>query len=110
MIPSPPIRLVSSLALTLALASPTHAAPPDGKTVCFDAYPEAQKHRKAGKLRAAQKELVICSQDACPAAVRRDCAQWLGEVTGELPSVLVVATDPEGKDTAAVRVTVDGSS
>lgn len=108
----PSLRLVASLSLALALVTPistsSRAAPPDPKAVCFEAYPDAQKDRKTGKLRAARRALVTCSQDACPAAVRKDCAQWLAEVDAELPSVLVVATDPSGRDTAAVRVSVDG--
>lgn len=102
----PLLALIIGLGASPAVVGPAHAA--GGKQACFDAYPEAQKLRKAGKLRAARAQLVTCSQDACPTAVKKDCTQWLGDVTAELPSVLIAATDPSGADTAAVRVLVDG--
>ena len=104
-------RSLAHLPFALALSTPLVALPAhaaDPKQACFDAYPAAQKLRKGGKLRRARAELVTCSQDACPAAVRKDCTDWLNEVSAELPSIVVVATDAAGKDTAAVRVTVDG--
>lgn len=102
----PLLALMTALGASPAAVGPAHAA--GGKQACFDAYPAAQKLRKAGKLREARAQLVTCSQDACPPAVKKDCNQWLGEVTSELPSVVIAATDPSGADTAAVRVIVDG--
>jgi hypothetical protein len=41
--------------------------------------------------------------------VQTDCAQWLTEVSRDLPTIVVVAKDKSGEDTTAVTVTMDGS-
>src|SRR5204863_1856230 len=47
------------------------------------------------------------AQNACPAFVQSDCAQWLTEVQRELPTIVVVAKDKSGEDTVAVSVFLD---
>lgn len=91
---------------TLAQAKPM--PPPPAFAACFDAYPAAQRLRKQGKLREARAQLVLCSQEQCPAEMRSDCGTWLGEVDRAMPSVVIEARDPRGDETAAVRVRIDG--
>jgi hypothetical protein len=98
-----PVLLVAD---TLAQAKPMPPTP--AFAACFDAYPAAQRLRKQGKLREARAQLVLCSQEECPAEVRSDCGTWLGEVDRAMPSVVIEARDPRGDETAAVRVLVDG--
>ena len=104
--------LVAALALGACLSAiPLAAVPAEAqpaKQACFDAYPNAQRLRKAGKLRASRAELVTCSQDACPAAMRKDCTQWMSEVAADIPSIVIAATDESGADTPEVAVVVDG--
>lgn len=102
----PGLVLLLSAATLQAQAKPVPPTP--ATTACFDAYPEAQRLRKQGKLRKAQAQLVICSQEDCPGAIRTDCTTWLSEVEKALPSVVIEARDAKGEETAAVRVLVDG--
>lgn len=102
----PGLALLLSAAALQAQAKPVPPTP--ATTACFDAYPEAQRLRKQGKLRKAQAQLVLCSQEDCPGAIRSDCTAWLAEVEKALPSVVIEARDAKGEETAAVRVLVDG--
>lgn len=75
---------------------------------CASAYEKAQYLRRDKKLRAAHKELLICSQTSCPAAVVSDCTQWLSEVEKGTPTVVFDARDPKGQSVADVKVYMDG--
>jgi len=78
------------------------------KAQCAAAYESSQELRAAGKLSSAREKLVICAQDACPAFVQSDCAQWLIEVQKEMPTITIAARDRDGADTTQVRLIVDG--
>jgi hypothetical protein len=52
--------------------------------------------------------LRVCVSPRCPTFVRRDCAQWEGEVEASVPTVVVAARGSDGRDRVDVRVTVDG--
>ncbi len=75
---------------------------------CVDASNAGQQQRDEGHYRAARSSFVACSQPACPAPIRLDCSQWLADLLGVMPSILVAATDVDGRDLSEVRVTVDG--
>ncbi len=97
----------SLLFLTAALfaaETPARAGPSD----CASAYEQAQRSRKASKLVESRTRLLACSQETCPAFIRRDCAGWLTEVERELPSVAVRVLDRQGCDRPDVMVWVDG--
>jgi hypothetical protein len=81
----------------------------DRKRACVEAYEAGQQLRNAGKLLESRERLLICSNDECPTAVRGDCATWLNEVDSNLPSVVVEARLPSGRETPEVSVTVDGA-
>jgi len=85
------------------------AAEESKKAQCASAYEKSQELRAAGNLKAAHDMLVVCAQDFCPAFVQSDCAQWLTEVSRDLPTIVVVAKDKAGEDTTAVAVTMDGA-
>jgi hypothetical protein len=89
------------------LSSGAHAQAPS-KAECAGAAEKAQTLREEKKLQASRKELLTCSQDACPKAVRLDCVAWLREVEASLPSVAIRARGPDGTDLADVKVSVDG--
>jgi hypothetical protein len=100
-------------ALTLTLAGVALASPPAraaDREACFSAAESAQKLRAQGHLRAAREKLLVCAQSGCPPAVQSDCATWLREVTGEIPSIVVQAHDAQGNDVADVRVLIDGAA
>lgn len=101
-----PLPLGLAVALG-ALAAPA-AARADTTDACLQASDEGQNLRDQGKLNAARARFLTCSHDACPRLVRADCAGWLADVDGRIPSVVLSAQDPAGHDTADVKVTMDG--
>jgi hypothetical protein len=72
-------------------------------------FDRAQQLRASSRLRDARDALIECSKETCPALIRRDCDQWMSEVTVSLPSVVFGAQDGAGKDLVAVRVSIDGN-
>jgi hypothetical protein len=88
-------------------AAPGAAAPPD-KAACLAASNKAQELRDAHKLLEARDQLHICAQQVCPGVVSKDCLTWLDAVEQSLPSVVVSAKDPSGRDLFDVKVTADG--
>jgi hypothetical protein len=101
--------VLSLLGGAMLLGSPGLARAQDShKAECAAAYESSQELRANGKLRKASEALAICAEDTCPAFVRTDCVQWLGEVKHDLPTVTVSAKDQHGEDVTKVRVLVDG--
>jgi hypothetical protein len=78
------------------------------KKACVAWHEQAQVLRRASSLIEARAALLSCSQDACPVAVRADCAEWLGALTDAIPSVVVRAKSFE-KDESDVRVYCDAN-
>jgi hypothetical protein len=94
------------LVLAALLAAP--AARADETARCIAAAEKGQDTRDHRRLAEAREQFVICSRDACPPAIRKDCAQWLSDVEARLPSVVLGARDAHGNDIASVHVTLDG--
>lgn len=93
-----------------ALLMPCVAAAQDDATkqACVSAYDETQNARQKGSLRVAREKALACSQEACPAIVKKDCAQWLGEIDAAVPTVSFAVKDAAGQDTTAAQVFLDG--
>ena len=90
-------------------AAPTAApAASDDLHRCVAAFGRAQRLRREGRLLASETELVTCAQELCPEPIAQKCTGWLREVSAEVPSIVVYASDVEGADTVDVRVEVDG--
>jgi hypothetical protein len=95
-----------AILVTGVATTPARAA--DDKQACSAAYDQTQALRQAGKLSAARQQAVACMRDTCAEFVRTDCTRWLGEIDTSVPTVVFEITDVHGKDTAAVRVWLDG--
>ena len=105
------IRLV--VPFWVVLAGSTAAANEPTKQECVTANENAQDLLRAGKLRDAREQLVMCTAKACPGAVRDDCAERLRAVDQKLPLVVftpLASKGAAGIDVRAVTVTVDGAS
>ena len=103
-------RVAFAVGTLVALAArPALAAGPTQKAVCLAAYEDAQRLRVAGKLVGAREQLRVCRADVCPALVRNECEKWLEEVAASLPSVVLSARDPSGKDLLDVTASIDGA-
>jgi hypothetical protein len=63
---------------------------------------------RAGRLLEAQRDLLVCARDPCPAALQPECAGWLADVQRSLPSLVIGAKSSRGEDLQDVRVLVDG--
>jgi hypothetical protein len=99
----------SSVALALLFLAPAlHATEEDDKRVCLSTYVDAQATRREGKLRASRRALEQCGRAECPALIRKDCVQWMREVTDAMPTVVLSAIGPDGGERTDVRVLVDG--
>lgn len=75
---------------------------------CLGASEKGQRARAAGKLREARDQFLVCGGEGCPPIVRRDCAQWQGEIINILPGVVFGAKDKQGRDLFDVTVSMDG--
>jgi hypothetical protein len=95
--------VVLGVALFASTAAEVRAA-----DVCLSAPVEGQKLQRAGKLRQALDRFTQCARRSCPAEVVQDCTQWAEDVQRAIPSVVVAARDPSGKDLTDVQVSVDG--
>lgn len=98
-----------SAGLIIGFAPPAQALEDDVQA-CAVAYEQAQVTRNAGQLLEAQEHLRVCVRDVCPEFVKVDCGQWLSEVKREMPSVIFVAVDEQGKELSDVQVNVNGNS
>jgi hypothetical protein len=96
----------AALTTTFTASSVAHA---DEMATCVKASEVGQSLRDEGKYLRAREKFLVCSRDVCPSVVRRDCAGWLTEVDGSLPSVVISATD-SGHDVSDVKVTIDGTA
>jgi hypothetical protein len=103
-------RTLQWLAMGVSLAGATGADKPASlKEQCAAAYEQTQVLRAAARLKEARERALFCSQDACPAASRKDCTVWLSEIEQSLPTVVLLARDRAGKETAAAQVSLDGA-
>jgi hypothetical protein len=86
----------------------SRSADASDKATCVAASEVAQQLRSEGKLIDARERLLTCARDACPAIVRKDCSEWLGEVDHSIASVVPGAKDRLGHDAVAASVFIDG--
>ena len=80
------------------------------KRVCAASYETAQLLRHQQKLRKAREQLAICAHSSCPSVVTLDCATWLKEVDGAIPTLLFRVRDERGHAVSDFRVLVDGEA
>jgi hypothetical protein len=98
----------SILGVSIVLAAlPSHGVA--HKRECRDAYESAQVARREARLLDSRTKLIACAR-TCPSVVSEDCARWLTEVEASLPSIVIVARDPAGKDVFGASIELDGLS
>jgi hypothetical protein len=91
---------------TLLGTAPVAAA---GKArACIDAHAAGQTERDAGRLLSAQAHFVSCTEEACPAMIRRECVALGESVVAMMPSVVLVARDAEGRLIEGAQARIDG--
>jgi hypothetical protein len=98
------------LGFVFVVASALAAVPAAADTEeCSRAYEAAQRSRLHSKLIEARSALVICSQDSCPAALRKDCVAWLAEVNDAMPAVALHVRGGDGCDRPDATTWIDGN-
>ena len=102
-----PLRLpLAAVAVVLLVAAPARSAP---RAACFSAYENVQVGMRRGRLLEARASASECLADVCPGALRADCGQWLREIEGRLPSVVVEVRTSDGKLAEGARLFLDGA-
>lgn len=93
-----------AIALGLA-ASPSAAAKP--ARACIEAHAQGQEERDAGRLLHASERFRACAVDTCPALIRKECTELGAEVESQVPSVVVIAEDAQGRPIAGAHANID---
>jgi hypothetical protein len=103
----------ASLRLLLVSAALVTAGPrevrADDTHECVVASNDGQVLRDAQKLVEARDKFVQCSRKVCPAVVRDACIRWRVDLEPQVPTLVLAAHDPAGRDLLPVRVFVDGA-
>jgi hypothetical protein len=72
---------------------------------CVQAHTSGQREAKAGRLKAASELFASCvSQEACPDAIRAECAEFRKDTERSVPTLIFAALDEQGGDLIQVRV------
>jgi hypothetical protein len=85
------------------------AATANRGSACLANFMKAQELRTGGQWLQARKSLRRCGQRSCSDVVRVKCVEWLGELQGQLPSIVIAAKDKGGNDLSSVSLTIDGN-
>jgi len=104
--------IVAFLSVALpVLTGSVHAYGDDPSAeACATASDNAQPLRKAGRLREATQQLLVCENMRCPSIVLDACSRELDEIDNAMPTVVFDARDATGSALTAVTVTIDGAA
>lgn len=102
------MRRASFLGPLLAITLFSGSAAAIDRKACIAAADDGQKLRDDGKLKDARDKFISCADKACPAAIAKQCADWVGEVDHDTPTIAFRAKDATGKEIFDVQVEVDG--
>lgn len=69
---------------------------------------DAQRLRQQSKYREARERFHACADPACPAVVRKDCAQWQADLDQTMPTIVVAGLDENDRDVIDAELAVDG--
>src|SRR5690348_13948842 len=69
--------LVFSTIAGMAVFADPVSARADEIDACANAYETAQRHHKAGELKASIVDAQTCARDVCPEILKKDCSSWV---------------------------------
>jgi hypothetical protein len=100
------LRRIAAIALLVSFVPSTAGA----QTVaeCSAAYESAQRLRREGRLVSAREQMILCSQQACPAPLRRECTDWMEPTLRAIPSFSVRVLGRDGCDVPNATIEIDG--
>lgn len=98
----------AAVAVFLAVTGVSSSALAEDPAACVDAADRGQRARKDGKLQDARDHFLSCSANVCPESVQKDCLRWANDTIDLVPSIVIDATDEDGRDIGDAKVTIDG--
>ena len=107
-----PARTATALLVMQCIAMPLLFAPSIARAddaTCIDANERSIALRRDGKLRAAMRILVECTDPACPTDVKEACVKRIAKVDEATPSLVFAVKNGAGDDVTDVTVTMDGA-
>lgn len=102
-------RTIAILASGALIAATSSARAEDSCSAAYEAADLLVHHTTGASLVEARDTLRICAGPSCKEWMVRDCTTWLSEVEARMPSVVLAATDPSGRDLVDVTVSSDGT-
>ncbi|HMJ10005.1 MAG TPA: hypothetical protein VK524_01305 [Polyangiaceae bacterium] len=75
---------------------------------CIAAHADGQVLRTQKRLLGARQQFLACAIDSCPDLVRKDCTQFLADVSASMPTLVLAAVDNGERDLTRVSVELDG--
>jgi hypothetical protein len=93
---------------TLSLGATAHAQTTPDVKACISAHADGQVLRTQKQLILARERFLTCSAKDCPELVRKDCTQFLAEVTASTPTLVLAAVENGERDLTQVSVDLDG--
>lgn len=103
------MSLSARLAVVAALLLVPSVAKATDRKACIGAFEETQRLRTQNKLISAREQLAICTDPACPPLVRKNCTEWMGELSSLIPSLVFALHGDDGEDHADGAVSMDGT-
>jgi len=90
--------------------APSGAEAEPSKAECARAFEESQRLRNAARYLEANREVRICSNPRCGAALSEECEKIYGELEAATPSVVFAARDGAGRELPGATVRIDDDS
>ena len=100
----------SPAALALALLFVPSIAHADEEEKCIAANEQSIDLRRQGKLLDARAKAAVCAAEACPQAIQMACIARSDELNANIPSLVLVVRDAQGRDVPNATVAIDGQA
>jgi hypothetical protein len=78
------------------------------RATCVTAHERGLALQEQGAFIAARAQFTRCASAVCPLMVLEECAKLTQVMSAAIPTVVLAARDPEGRELSEVQVKVDG--
>ncbi|HXI55572.1 MAG TPA: hypothetical protein VNO55_05910, partial [Polyangia bacterium] len=80
----------------------------DDRQACQLAFADARQQASRGRLQKANRLFFQCADPVCGRALANECAARRAQLEPDIPSVVPVLTDREGRPVVEATVSIDG--
>lgn len=101
--------LAGIAALGVSISPLSVVARADTIEACASAAEAGQRLEREGRLVESRATFLSCAASRCPGEVASLCDRMLTDVDAAMPTVILGARDPAGRDLESVRVLADGA-